>query len=157
MKSRAFTLIELLVAVLIIGILAAVALPQYRVAVGKAKFMELIAVGDAIRKAEELYYLENGSYTSDPQALALSRSETDHISNMTLGASVGSPFITLRLRGLKPYYVIYLEHVSASFYRNRRECRVDNADLNQTNKQICANLTGSGESTGKDYSCWVFK
>ena len=156
MKSRAFTLIELLVVVLIIGILAAVALPQYRVAVGKAKFMELIAVGDAIRKAEELYYLENGSYTEDPQALALSRSETDHIANMALGASTNS-FITLRLRGLKPYYVIYLEHVSASSYRSRRECRVDNADLNQTNKQICASLTGSGEATGDNYSWWIFK
>ncbi len=57
-----FTLIELLVVVLIIGILAAVALPQYQNAVRKAQGREVHAVIDALDKALADYYLEHGSY-----------------------------------------------------------------------------------------------
>ncbi len=58
-----FTLIELLVVVLMIGILAAVALPQYRKAVIKSRYATLKAVVHAIADAENIYYLEHGNYT----------------------------------------------------------------------------------------------
>lgn len=67
-----FTLIELLVVVLIIGILAAIALPQYRVAVDKADYVQLMADVNAIQKAEEAYFLANGDYTRDLDALDIS-------------------------------------------------------------------------------------
>ena len=55
-----FTLIELLVVVLIIGILAAIALPQYQKAVQKTRFSEALANIHTLQQVVDSYRLEKG-------------------------------------------------------------------------------------------------
>ncbi|MBR2082925.1 MAG: prepilin-type N-terminal cleavage/methylation domain-containing protein [Elusimicrobiaceae bacterium] len=71
-QKQAFTLIELLVVVLIIGILAAVAVPLYQKAVYKSRYVKLKTLTKSILDAQEVYYLANSAYADDFEKLDVS-------------------------------------------------------------------------------------
>jgi len=69
--NNGFTLIELLVVVLIIGILAAVALPQYQKAVERARASEALPLLKSVYQAAQAYYMANGEWPTKFDELAV--------------------------------------------------------------------------------------
>jgi len=64
-----FTLIELLVVVLIIGILAAIAVPQYFKVVEKGRFSEATSCFSVVKGSQERYLLKNNTYSASSALL----------------------------------------------------------------------------------------
>jgi prepilin-type N-terminal cleavage/methylation domain-containing protein len=63
-NQKGFTLVELMIVVIIVGILAAVAIPMYQGATERAKASEAVAALGTIRGAMRVYYAEHGTYVN---------------------------------------------------------------------------------------------
>ncbi len=102
-KHKGFTLIELLVVVLIIGILASLAIPQYFKVVEKSRVSEAMSLIAALKSAEERFLARGGNYTANFTQLDIS------YPNMT-ATSLPGKFFTASLRAGNctggPCYVI---------------------------------------------------
>ena len=87
-NTKAFTLIELLVVVLIIGILAAVALPKYQLAVDKRRYATMKATARAIENAQDAYYMENNAYADSIEDLSLDLKGEPYGARIRIGNAV---------------------------------------------------------------------
>jgi prepilin-type N-terminal cleavage/methylation domain-containing protein len=77
LHKNAFTLIELLIVLIIIGVLATLAVPQFTGYVEKSRAAEALNMLAALRTGEDAYKLANGSYTTDFTKLGISNVKTN--------------------------------------------------------------------------------
>lgn len=150
-----FTLIELLVVVLIIGILSAVALPQYETAVLKSHYTQLQTVASAYKTAADAYYMANGEYPQywddmdlTPPAGCTAEKEKD---NSYLYCNPKNTILDLynsSEKNLVAFYrpnkqtkVAYVQWLDVSAHPGRRECWAVTSD--QQAQKFCKSLNGT--------------
>ena len=135
--NKAFTLIELLVVVLIIGILAAIAVPQYKKAVAKSRATQLITTTKALVEANKAYYLQHGVYSNKLEDLDINfTNETGgvlHLDNGTYCAFQGQGSIFCEMQSPRSSIV--------QFYSGRTDCYSYATD-NYSGDDLCQILTG---------------
>jgi type II secretion system protein G len=84
---QGFTLIELLIVVVVIGILAAIAIPKFQNTKGKANAASLKSDLRNLATAQEAYFYENGSYTTNTASLNITLTSGVSITWGTANAS----------------------------------------------------------------------
>ena len=83
-KQRGFTLIELMIVVAIIGILAAIAIPQYQAYTGRAQAAEAVTLFSGVKTSLGEYYNDRGCWPGDTTKTSCTISDT---ANTDVGAA----------------------------------------------------------------------
>jgi len=145
-----FTLLELLVVVLIIGILAAIALPKYQLAVLKSKYGSMLDFARVARDAQQRYYLINGKYTKNWRDLDIDYPGVTS-SGFTLYFAYGSCVMSwwddigiICMLGSSNSGKVTLSYLE-KFGTKIRACRVINITSTQTDTledKVCQLVTG---------------
>ena len=151
--KRGFTLIELLVVVLIIGILAAVAVPQYQKAVDKSYATQMFITGKAIKDAQEVYYSANGEYADSLDQLDIDVSNKDKV-ELRPCVAMSYPASVYVYHPKTSAFIIFSCRNQCSGYREWKDSRKCYAPSdNKRANRLCSALSGYPIQSGCGSYC----
>ena len=170
--KKGFTLIELLVVVLIIGILASIAVPQYQKAVLKADLHRGVALVESLYQAQQAYYLTHGDFAGDIDELDISIPKDSSCTKGTKGTEITTSWYDCdfgrvwndkysvqfqnrptkeEFKGKKIAYTHYFKDYDDDFKAGKRFCFA--GPQNKTAQDACQNIGGIYLGEG---SSWIY-
>ena len=158
-NNKGFTLIELLVVVLIIGILAAIALPQYKMAVAKSQYAKLMDISKAIASAQDRYFMVHGTHTNNFNDLDIEMPQ-NYISKTTKEYCYDWGGCSIRWRDAlicgdyktNAHLVIYLRDNEqySEVKKGRIFCTTNSSDTEDFAHKVCQQVTGQTSPNGNE-------